>query len=150
VIRKAEAKDAAAFCYVIRTSVIELCKLDHHDNRDRLAEWLGNKTVENCEEWIRDTHSNSFVAEDKDKVVGIAHIGHNGYLFLCYVLPEVKGLGFGGQLLNAVETSLKHLGVQFINLESTLTAKRFYEHYGYLNVGKTQHCLQYSKAINPR
>jgi GNAT superfamily N-acetyltransferase len=138
VVRNAEARDAEEFCNVIRTSIIELCDLDHHGKKEQLEEWLDNKTVENCKKWILSEDSNTFVAEKNGKIVGACHIGHSGHLFLCYVLPEVKGLGVGGQLLLAAEKSVIVLGLKSLSLESTVTAKGFYEHRGYVPNGKTK------------
>lgn len=147
MIRKAEARDAEGFCNVIRTSIIELCALDHHGRKRELEEWLYNKTTENCNKWILNEGSNTFVAEKNGKIVGVSHIGHNGHLFLCYVIPEVKGLGIGGQLLSESENSVTCLGIQSFSLESTITAKGFYEHYGYIPNSKTKNCLEYTKSI---
>ncbi len=149
MIRRAEARDAEGFCNVIRTSIIKLCKLDHHGNKEELEEWLENKTVENCKKWILNEDSNTFVAEKNGKIVGVCHIGHSGHLFLCYVLPDVKGLGIGGELLSAAESSVTHLGIKSLSLESTVTAKGFYEHRDYVANGKTKDCLKYVKTIKP-
>lgn len=149
MIRNAEVRDAEGFCHVIRTSIIELCELDHHGNNVELEEWLDNKTVRNCRNWILNKDSNTFVAERNGRIVGVSHIGHCGHLFLCYVLPSVKGLGIGGQLLSAAEGSVIHMGIKSLSLESTVTAKRFYEHRGYVANGKTKNCLAYVKLIKP-
>jgi len=149
VIRKAESSDAKEFCDVVRTSITKLCELDHQGNEFRLAEWLGNKTVENCEAWIIDDESNSFVALNNGKVVGVSHISHNGHLYLCYILPCVKGTGLGLQLLMAAEHSVQTFGLSQLTLESTVTAKGFYEHYGYQCDGTTKNCLKYAKSIKP-
>ncbi len=150
MIRTADVEDAEEFCSVIRSSIIELCKLDHQNNKKVLDDWLQNKTVKNCQEWITSNNSNSFVAELNAKIVGVAVMGHNGHLYLCYVLPEVKGKGIGRQLLQAAEHSVLHLDLPALSLESTITAKGFYEHYGYRQVGKTEHCLKYTKAIESK
>ena len=147
MIRKAELQDVEEFCNVIRRSIIELCGFDHHGKKETLEKWLENKTVENCREWILNKHSSTFVAEKNGSVVGVSHIGHNGYLFLCYVLPEVKGQGLGGKLLTTAENSVSFLGVDSLSLESTITAKEFYEHHGYLAISREESCLNYTKSI---
>ena len=147
VIRKAELKDAEQFCKVIHTSIIELCELDHKNDKIMLNRWLENKTLENCQKWIQDKTSTSLVFEKNNKVMGVAHIGHNGHLFLCYVLPEAKGQKMGHKLLIAAEKSITSLGVRLLTLESTLTAKFFYEDHGYKFVGKDSACLKYIKSV---
>ena len=149
MIRKAEPKDAEGFCEVVRTSIIELCELDHLNDELHLADWLENKTVSNCSAWIRDSNSNSFVAEENGKIVGVSHIGNDGHLYLCYLLPSVKGKGIGAKLLIAAENSVNNLGLTQLTLESTLTAKGFYEHFGYKGYGVSGNCLKYIKSIKP-
>ena len=146
MIRKAQIKDAQEFCNVLRTSIIELCKIDHKDNKNELDEWLSNKTVENCKKMILNKSTNTFVAEKNGKVVGVSHMGHNGYLYLCYLIPEVKGQGIGGKLLSVSEESVMHFDFKVFTLESTITSKDFYEHYGYISNDKTENCLLYSKV----
>lgn len=131
MIRKAESKDAESFCHVIRTSIIELCHQDHQEDDHRLSQWLESKTVDNCKAWIEDTNSHSFVAVQENCIVGVSHIGHNGHLFLLYVLPYVKGKGIGSKLLKAAEQSVKDLSLNQLTLESTITSQKFYEYHGY-------------------
>ncbi len=147
MIRKAKQSDAKDFCNVIRTSIIKLCKMDHSDDPEVLKEWLENKTIENCEKWILSINTNTFVAEHNGNIVGIADIGHNGHLYLCYLLPEVKGLGIGKKLLVEAEKSVLNLGLDKLTLDSTLSSKGFYEHYGYVCTSNTDMCLTYTKVI---
>lgn len=145
MIRKAQIKDAEEFCNVLRTSIVELCQTDHQKNKSKIEKWLSNKTIENCRKWILNESSNTFVAEKNGKIVGVSDIGHNGYLYLCYLLPEVKGQGIGGKLLSVSEESVINFEFKTFNLESTVTSKFFYEHYGYVKNGKTENCLLYFK-----
>jgi N-acetylglutamate synthase-like GNAT family acetyltransferase len=147
LIRKAETKDSDEFCSVIRTSITELCRHDYMGDVKLLGEWLENKTVENCKKWIRSKSSTSLVAEKNNKVVGVADISHEGHLLLCYLIPEVKGQGIGHRLLMAAEESVIKKGVKTLTLESTLTARKFYESHGYKHVGHTSKCLKYVKII---
>lgn len=149
MIREATPKDAEEVCAVLRKSITDLCHLDHRGNETEIDEWLENKTEENCKKWIEHSTTNAFVAERNGKVVGCAAISHKGHVFLCYVLPEVKGQGFGGKLLQAAEASVVNLGVNSFSLESTLTAKGFYEHYGYSQISETGNPLAYAKYSKP-
>ncbi|MDH1975665.1 GNAT family N-acetyltransferase [Aliarcobacter butzleri] len=145
MIRKAKVSDAQQICNVLRRSIIELCELDHQKNQKELDEWLANKTIQNCEAWINNKKINFFVAENDGKIVGVSSINHNGFLELCYILPEAKGLGFGGELLKVAEDSVLDLGIQVFTLESTLTAKGFYQHFGYIQTGIKENSLSYMK-----
>ncbi len=145
MIRKARVSDAQQICNVLRRSIIELCELDHQKNQKELDEWLANKTIQNCEAWINNKKINFFVAENDGKIVGVSSINHNGFLELCYILPEAKGLGFGGELLKVAEDSVLALGIQVFTLESTITAKEFYEYFGYIQTTIKENALTYMK-----
>lgn len=147
MIRKAKVSDAQQVCNVLRRSIIELCELDHQKNQIELDKWLANKTIQNCEAWINNKKINFFVAENDGKIVGVSSINHNGFLELCYILPEAKGLGFGGELLKVAEDSVLDLGIQVFTLESTLTAKGFYEYFGYIQSHSEENYLSYTKPI---
>ena len=149
MIREARVTDAQQVCSVLRASITELCELDHRGDQKELDEWLANKTVQNCEVWINNKGTNFFVAETNGKIVGLSSISHDGHVGLCYVLPEVKGVGFGGQLLKAAEASVLKPGVQSYTLKSTITAKGFYEHFGYRQTGTKDNSLEYAKISKP-
>jgi len=149
LIREAIVTDAQQVCSILRTSITELCELDHRRDQKELDEWLSNKTVQNCESWINNERINFFVAESNGKIVGVSSISHDGFVELCYVLPEVKGLGFGGQLLKVAEDSVSNLDVQSFTLESTITARGFYEYFGYIQTGTKENCLDYMKFNKP-
>lgn len=149
LIREAEVADAHQVCDVLRTSIIELCEQDHRGNQKELDDWLENKTVQNCEVWIKNERTNLFVAESNGRVVGVSSINHDGNIGLCYILPEVKGQGLGGQLLEAAEKSVLGLGIRSFSLESTITAKGFYEYFGYTKTSSMENCLEYEKPSKP-
>ncbi|MEE2732930.1 MAG: GNAT family N-acetyltransferase [Pseudomonadota bacterium] len=148
MIRSAQVEDAAQCCEVIRASIVELCQQDHHGEQARIDDWLQNKTVAHCEHWIQDQATNTFVADEGGQVVGVSSISHSGHLFLLYLRPGTVGKGVGAQLLSAAEDSVRALGVRHLTLESTLTAKGFYERFGYVSCGATVHCLKYEKALS--
>lgn len=149
MIRPAKEIDAEQICSVLRISITELCYLDHRGDSEELQEWLANKTVQNCKAWVGNERNNAFVAESNGKIVGVSSISHDGYVFLCYVLPEVKGQGYGGQLLKTAEASILKMGVGSFSLESTITAQGFYEHHGYTKVSASESELKYAKVIKP-
>lgn len=131
MIQPAQPDQAADICAVIRRSITELCVEDHDNNPDKLACWLENKTVKNCQQWLSNDHSQSFVALEGGQVVGVALLDKEGFLHLCYVLASVMGLGVGKQLLQAVEAQARLWGLEEVTLESTATAWAFYKSQGY-------------------
>jgi hypothetical protein len=71
-IRDAVAEDAPAACEVIRRSISELCRADHHDDPVILARWLANKTPEVVASWIVQPGNSVLVAIESDTILAAA------------------------------------------------------------------------------
>ena len=131
MIQLANHSQAQEICDVLIRSITELCHADHQNSPDILSKWLRNKKAEIALKWIDDPSANLFVALEDDKVQGVGQIDENGHILLCYVAPEASGRGLGQSLLNAMESQAGPLGLEKLTLESTTTAKGFYERNGY-------------------
>jgi GNAT superfamily N-acetyltransferase len=131
-IRRATVHDADAACKVVRRSIIELCALDHGGDQQRLDSWLANKTPSHFSQWITSDAAIALVAEREGAVEGFALLGREGKLHLLYISPDARFSGVSTALLNAVETEAAALGVTRLELESSITARRFYESRGYV------------------
>ena len=152
VLRKASPDDAAAACEVLRRSIRELCVRDHKNDESSISAWLANKTPENVRKWLTSTLAYGVIAERQGKVCGFAMVGKNGTVTLCYVLPEVQHSGIGKKLLAELEAQAARWGLDTLRLESTLTAKPFYERNGYLDAGEpvtvgSQHAYPMQKVL---
>jgi predicted GNAT family acetyltransferase len=130
-IRKARAADAAAACAVLRRSIVELCAADHRNDPAFLQGWLANKTPENVAAWISDPGNVVYVAVDGNAVAGVASMTKAGMITLNYVSPDARFKGVSKALLAALERKAVELGLTQCRLESTKTARRFYEAAGY-------------------
>ncbi len=129
-IREARLEDAEAVCDLLRRSITELCRADHNDDRDILANWLHNKTPENIRGWIMDKDNYGCVAEDAS-LMAVGAITGTGVITLNYVAPEARFKGASRAILGALETRAKDLGLERCTLESTITAHQFYVSAGY-------------------
>jgi N-acetylglutamate synthase-like GNAT family acetyltransferase len=129
-IRRARIEDAAGACAVLRQSIAELCHLDHGGDETYLAKWLSNKTVENVRRWIHQTHF--FVAEEAERLVGVAAMTGAGKVTLNYVAPDARFSGVSKALMLRLEETARALGVAECRLESSQTALRFYQALGYV------------------
>ncbi len=137
-IRRAEAKDAAAACEVLRRSIAECCVLDHKNDPAILGAWLGNKTPETVASWFASPTNYSLVAVEEGAVVGVALLTAAGKLALCYLLPEVRRRGAGKALLACVEQQACSWGVKALQLHSTATGEEFFAGQGYLRAGNVR------------
>ena len=154
-VRKAEPRDAEAAVEVLRRSITELCALDHHGDADTLAKWLANKTPQNFLSWLAKKDNFCVVAETNDQVLGVGLLRRRGEIQLCYLAPGAQGQGLGKAIYLALEEKAKAWGVKRLYLESTVSARSFYEKVGYRSAGVAQpgfgisHCYPYEKSMRP-
>ncbi|MEC5385884.1 GNAT family N-acetyltransferase [Uliginosibacterium sp. H3] len=109
--------------------------LDHDNDALVLENWLKNKTPENFCSWIANTENLSLVAATQTGIVGFAMATSSGHIRLCYVMQEALFQGVGKALLAALEEMLSASGLRTLTLESTLTARPFYERNGFVKAG---------------
>jgi GNAT superfamily N-acetyltransferase len=134
-IRRAKIEDAAEACAILRRSITELCGLDHRGDKDYLAKWLSNKTVDNVIRWI--LQSNFFVAEEAGQILGVAAITDAGRITLNYVSPNTRFRGISKALMARLEREAVARGIAECILETTQTALPFYQALGYVKSPKT-------------
>jgi len=139
-IRAATADDAADACRVLRRSITECCSVDHRNDPDVLAGWLGNKTPDNVASWIASPSNHTVVALRDGELVGVALVTQAGKLSLCYVVPEALHAGMGKAMLDSVETQARAWGVSVLRLHSTAAGRDFFARNGYVLAGKEKSC----------
>lgn len=137
-IRPAVPSDATAACAVLRRSIAECCVLDHRNDADILAAWLGNKTPAMVQSWFESPTNHSLVAVQDGIVVGVSLLTGAGKLALCYLLPEAQRRGAGSALLARIEEQAAALGMQKLHLHSTATAEPFFAAQGYRSDGNVR------------
>ncbi len=154
-VRKAEPKDAAAAAEVLRRSITELCTLDHHGDADTLAKWLANKTPRDFLSWLAKEDHFCVVAEANDQIMGVGLLHRSGEVRLCYLAPGAQGRGSGKAIHAALEKKARAWGLKRLHLESTVSARPFYERVGYRPAGAAKpgfgisHCHPYEKMLQP-
>jgi GNAT superfamily N-acetyltransferase len=134
-IRRAVASDALGACDVVRRSIRDLCVADHQGDEATIAAWLANKTKARVEDWISSARHIAFVAEEAGRVVGFGLLDRGGSIALLYVSPDVRFLGVSKALLAAMEDAARSVGLHTLTLDSSSTARRFYERAGYVAAG---------------
>ena len=136
-VRKATADDADAACSAVRRSIAEVCGPDYGHEEKVMTDWLANKTPDNFRWWIEAPDAFSLVAvSDSDDVVGFGRISQAGWVQVCYIVPEALYQGYGKALLAAMEQQAAQWGLSAVGLNSTITAKAFYERNGYRQTGE--------------
>lgn len=131
VIRRATARDVDATVALLIESITTLCVDDHLDDPETLARWLRNKTRAHFEQWLADSENRIVVAELSSTLCGVALLHSSGNIYLCYVLPGMQNHGVGRALIRRLEDEARLRGIAQIELTSTGSARRFYEHLGF-------------------
>jgi len=154
-VRQAEPRDAQAAADVLRRSITELCALDHRGDADTLGRWLANKTRQNFLSWLGSDDNFCVVAEANNQVVGVGLLHRSGEIRLCYVAPGAQRKGIGKAIYLALEEQAKAWRLRTLRLESTVSARQFYEALGFRSAGMAtpgfgiSHCHPYEKQLQP-
>ncbi len=136
-VRPAQSADANSSIDVVRRSIQGLCELDHKGDLATLSAWLGNKTADNMRRWI-DTHTVLVASDDDGRIAGVAAVRADGVVLLNYVAPEARFQGVSKSLMEAIEVWASSHGIEWLALESSATALRFYESDGWTRTGPPQ------------
>lgn len=73
----------------------------------------------------------TWVAFDRELIVGFADLEPDGHLDMMYVHHAYQGRGIASALLAAVERLATEQGLAGISVDASLTAKRFFENRGF-------------------
>lgn len=128
-------------CDLLIESITMNCAADYNNDPLIMKEWLANKTPENISQWINSTNNISLAALDtpKGKLSGFVLMNKDGEILLNYVLPSHIYKGIGKVLLKEIEQIAKSSGIQALSVVSTITAKNFYERYGFVKNGEPEY-----------
>jgi len=130
-VRLAKEDDARDAVALLKQSIIELCVEDHKNDENTISDWVRNKTVETWVSWVRNPAAMVYVCVSERDIVGVCMMNNGGEILLNYVHPEMRFQGVSKNMLNAMEADAFRLGLRSCTLESTRTAKSFYEAHGY-------------------
>jgi len=93
--------------------------------------------------------------EEGGGIVGFGDIDSRGKIKRLYVDKDAQGVGVGTMLLEELEVKARDVGRNCVSLDSTITARKFYESHGYVfleeivNVfgGVSRKCLKMRKDL---
>ncbi len=136
-VRTATSDDADAACAAVRRSIAEICGPDYGHEESVMSDWLAGKTPDKFRGWIESPDAFSVVAvSEAGDVVGFGRMSRAGWVQMCYIVPEALYQGYGKALLGAMEQQAVRWGLNTIGLNSSITAKAFYERNGYRLTGE--------------
>lgn len=145
-VRAARPADAEAASEVLRDSITRLGVADHRNDAETLQRWLQRKSATDFLGWLADDDKFCVVAQSRDKVRGVGLIDRLGEIRLCYISPRVRGQGVGGKILAALEQKAAAWGLDSVHLQSTASARSFYERHGYRADGESTHAFGLSRC----
>ena len=114
----------------------------HHVNqRDYTSEqrdaWAPAKHDENA--WVmRMLESEPFVALDNDTIVGFADVQTDGYIDFFFCHQAYQGKGVGKALMKHLLKTGRRYGLKRFYANVSITAKPFFQHYGFEVVRQQQ------------
>ena len=132
LVRTARLADVPAMSAVLIASITQLCAADHHNDAKALAGWLANKTPEGVAGWFDNPESTLVVAEHEREIAAVGGFNRAREITLNYVAPNHRFAGVSTALLDAMELGL---GPGEATLNSTETARRFYQSRGWTESG---------------
>lgn len=135
--RLAEQRDVNSICSLIKRSINHLCAPDYNYDPEVLKPWLSEIKPEKFKAWIAHEEDYLIVAtNEQDQIAGVAMLRQDGCVHLCYVAPEFSKQGVGQILINGLFARARQKNIHHLHLNSTLTAKGFYERFGFKSKGR--------------
>jgi GNAT superfamily N-acetyltransferase len=134
-VRRATEADIPAMSEVLTRSIIELCALDHKNDRAAIAFWTANKTPDGVRRILENTDVQLFVAVHDGEVAAVGCVQSGNEIGLNYVHPAHRFKGVSRALLAAMEQAMREAGVNEARLKATQTAHAFYRANGWQDVG---------------
>lgn len=132
IIRKARHEDALSILTIHSRSIREICSKDYPSSLTEPWSKFSNKESV----WVQKMDRDYMWVLEVDRVVmGFAHLAVMneimGEVMGLYLLPEIKGQGFGKKLMDVVFNEARTHELKFLSLISTKTARNFYMSLGF-------------------
>ena len=142
-IRRFEARDAAALSALIRRCFLELNIKDY--SLEALQYWVSLYTPEHVAEMASKGHT--YVCEEEGTLLGTCSIvpreeERNYYIEALYTLPDRTGEGIASRLLAACEQDPGYPDPKTLWVDSSISARTFYEAKGYLHETGEPVCIE--------
>lgn len=123
--------DVPAMSVVLTASITELCAADHGADARAIAAWTANKSEAGVAAMLANPNLQIYVAERDGAILAVGAVTKDGTVALNYVAPQARFAGISTAMLAQLEQALVALGHQEGRLESTSTARVFYQSRGW-------------------
>ncbi len=137
-IRLARDEDTAALARLRRQSIRYINSKDYSPEVIRI--WIRRGNTQSMRKQA--SERKRWVAVEGDQILGFSEHNLVCELSRLYVHKDHLQKGIGSKLLKMAEDSLRKLGCKKVNLNATITAKKFYEKNGYQMIEKIMDSLE--------
>ncbi|WP_207387350.1 GNAT family N-acetyltransferase [Legionella rowbothamii] len=104
----------------------------------QLEAWAPKTNLEITTRWKSLLENITYVAEYKQQIVGFGDLTHQGYLDRLFVHRDYQGRGIAAAIVKKLALCAQNLNLQEIAVEASITAKPFFERYGFTTVKEQQ------------
>ncbi|MBD2186638.1 oxygen-dependent tRNA uridine(34) hydroxylase TrhO [Pseudanabaena mucicola] len=100
-------------------------------------------------DWEEDCHSKyTYVAEEGTEIVGFAQLEANGHIDCFFCHKNYQRCGVGTRLYRALEAKALELGIAWLSVEASITARAFFKSRGFAVVKEQQVFCRGEKLTN--
>lgn len=138
-IRLSKLSDARALARLHRSTIRSINSADYSPTIIR--SWTSRSTAKRFRHLL--STCIRYVAIENEMIMGFGElIGESGEIHGMYVHKDWIGKGIGKKIFAKLENRAKKMGLTKLTLNSSITAKEFYEHCGCSVTKKIQHRLR--------
>ena len=146
-IRLYRPDDVDALIDIFRASVRQVARRDYSE--EQVLAWAPDAIDRRG--WVEQYAGRpAWVAEIEDRPVGFSDLEPDGHLDMMFVHPDHQGRGVASALLAEVENAARHLGIDCLHTEASITARPFFERRGFQLLAPQTVSLRGQRFINFR
>lgn len=129
IVRKFNKTDTQNLIELFRETVHRVCCVDY--SVEQLKAWAPD-FIDPVIWEKRFLESYTLVAEENGLILGFANLESDGNIDMFYVSASAQGRGVGKSLMKSIENHAKDLKLDQITSDVSLTARKFFQHSGFL------------------
>ena len=132
-IRDYQPDDVQALANIYFNTIHKI-NIQHYTD-EQVNVWAPKSSIENTEGWAKKIpRTQPIIATIGNKIVGFAEFETNGHIDCFYCHHEWIGKGVGSALMKEILQRAKNNHVHLIFSEVSITAKTFFEKWGFITI----------------
>lgn len=133
LVRLAQAADAGEIAAIYYNTIRRVNAADY--SRQQIEAWAPE--LPRAEDWRQRMSSyTTVVADDGGTIAGFAELEEDGHIDCFYCHHDYQRRGVGSLVLAEVEKAARSRGIERLYLESSATARPFFEARGFVSLGR--------------